>query len=433
MAELEFIGKDAIIGRSEKHIKKYGTKGTAYIGKVVMSAGERPVLGRRVLMDISRSHVVLICGKRGGGKSYTMSVIIEEFCKQPPAIRNRLSVIVIDTVGIFWTLKIPNKEQEKMLYEWDLEPKGVDVRVLVPKGKMKFYLEKGLPIDSYFVLRVSELDITEWMALFKLTWKDPEGVLLTRVLEKLREGPLKDSFGIDDIIKEIDADKEAEDLVKKALINRMRVAKEWGIFEATAPSIKEIAKAGTVNIIDVSSYRQAIGTESIREIIVALLGKKLFEERMLYRKEEEAGLIKGKKKVSGMPIVWMMIDEAHMFMPKDRSSIALPVLLEWVRVGRQPGLSLLLATQRPNKLHPDCLSQCDLFISHRMTAQPDIEAVGALRPSYMQQDFGKYYKEMPRAKGFALILDDNSEKLWIVKIRPRLTWDGGKTASAFTK
>ena len=138
-------------------------------------------------------------------------------------------------------------------------------------------------------------------------------------------------------------------------------------------------------------------------------------------------------KLSAMPLVWMLIDEAHMFMPKDEDNIALNVLLEWVRVGRQPGLSILLATQRPNKLHPDAISQCDLFISHRMTAQPDIQAVSQLRPSYLHQNFDKYYQEMPRAKGYALILDDQTERMWLVKIRPRFSWDGGKTASAFTE
>ena len=74
-----------------------------------------------------------------------------------------------------------------------------------------------------------------------------------------------------------------------------------------------------------------------------------------------------------------------------------------------------------------------MFISHRMTARPDIEAVGALRPTYLHQDFDKYYGQLPRAKGYALILDDNTERLWMVKIRPRLTWDAGETATAFKK
>jgi len=66
-----------------------------------------------------------------------------------------------------------------------------------------------------------------------------------------------------------------------------------------------------------------------------------------------------------------------------------------------------------------------------MTAQDDIAAVSQLRPSYLHQDFDKYYQEMPRAKGYALLLDDETEKLWLMKVRPRYSWDGGVTASAF--
>ncbi len=364
--------------------------------------------------------------------SYTMAVLIEEFARQSPEIRQRLSVIAIDTVGIFWTLKISNRLEEANLAKWDLRPDKTDVRVLVPKGKLDFYTKKGIPVDGPLTIKTSELDITEWMALFKLSWKDAEGILITRVIERLKER-LGTYYGIDDIISEVKRDAEAETLVKQALSNRLEVAKTWGVFEKEGTRMLEIAKPGEITIIDVSAYRQAIGMEGTRDIIVALIGKKLFEERMLYRKEEEVKLIRGMKRESEMPIVWMFIDEAHMFMPRDEQNIALQVLLEWVRVGRQPGLSLVLATQRPNKLHPDCISQCDLFISHRMTSQPDIEAVSALRPSYMHQDFDKYYQEMPREKGYALILDDNTEKIWMIRVRPRFSWDGGVTATAFVK
>ncbi len=429
MAELNL--ENSIIGRSEENIKKYGEKGTAYLGKVVMSSGENPVLGRKVLMDIAEPHVVLICGKRGGGKSFTLCVLLEELARQPAEIRSRISVIAIDTVGIFWTLKIPNKFESKELADWDLKPQTTNVKVLIPKGKVNFYKEKEIPFDGAFTIKASELDAVEWMALFKLTWKDAEGVLITRIIERMKE-KLGSYFGIDDIIKAVEHDTESEKITRQALANRLQAAKTWGLLEKEGTKIKDIARAGQITIIDVSAYRQAIGMEGTRDIIVALVGKKLFEERMLYRKEEEIKLVKGEKKESAMPIVWLLIDEAHMFMPKDEENIALWVLLEWVRVGRQPGLSLVLATQRPNKLHPDCISQCDLFISHRMTSQLDIAAVSELRPSYLHQDFDRYYMEMPRGKGYALILDDNTEKLWMVKIRPRFSWDGGETASAFT-
>ena len=427
---LDVGAESSVIGRSLDDIEKYRDKGTAYLGKSVLSSGERPVLGRKVLVDIAKPHLMLVCGKRGGGKSYTMSVLIEEFARQPADIRKRLSVIVIDTVGIFWSLKIPNKMEVEEIQKWDLAPDKTDVKVMVPKAELDFYKKKGLPIDGAFTIRVSELETAEWMSLFKLTWKDAEGILLSRAMENVQE-KLGTNYGLEEIISAIKNDKESEKNSRDALSGRFQSAKTWGLFEKEGTKIKEIAKPATITIIDVSAYRQATGMEGTRDIIVGLLGKRLFEERMLYRKEEEIRLTKGLTRESELPIIWMMIDEAHMFMPKDEESFALSVLLEWIRVGRQPGLSLLLATQRPNKLHPDAISQCDLFISHRMTSQPDIEAVSQLRPSYLHQDFDKYYQEMPRAKGYALVLDDESEKLWMVKIRPRFSWDAGVTATVF--
>ncbi len=364
--------------------------------------------------------------------SYSMAVLLEEMARVSPSVRQRLSVIVIDTVGIFWSLKIPNKENVKGLSDWDLKPAATDVKIMVPKGKLGFYKEKEIPVDGAFTLKASELEAGEWMALFRMKWSEPSAVLLARAVENLKE-TLGTYYGISDIISMVKKDNESDSNTKQALINRLRAAQAWGLIERQGTKIRDLVKPGKITIIDVSSYRQAIGMEGTKDIIVALLGKKLFEDRMLFRKEEEIKMVKGEKRESSMPIVWMFIDEAHMFMPKDEDNLALKVLLEWVRVGRQPGLSLVLATQRPNKLHPDAISQCDLFISHRMTAKPDIDAVGALRPSYMHQDFDKYFAEMPRSKGFALIIDDNTEKIWMIKVRPRLSWDAGVTASAFLK
>ncbi len=431
MDEESFGEKHSVIGRSKADTERHGVKGTGFIGKAVMSSGEKPVLGRKILVDMAKPHLALICGKRGSGKSYSLAVMIEELARQSPEIQKRIAAIVIDTVGIFWTLKVKNTQEKKELEEWGIEAEETRARVLVPKGRLAFYEEKQVPVDGAFTIKVSELEIEEFLALFKLNWNDPEGVLLSGVLEKTRER--KGSyFDLDDLAKACETDEDTDRNTRKALRNRLLAAKQWGLLEKEGTKIKDLAAPGKVSIIDVSGYRQSTGTESVKDIIVGLIGKKLFEERMLYRKEEEIQFMKGAKKSTELPIVWMLIDEAHMFMPKDESNIALSILLEWIRVGRQPGLSLVLATLRPNKLHPDAISQCDLFISHRMTSQPDIEAVSQLRPSYMHQDFDRYYEEMPKARGYALVLDDNSEKLWMVKVRPRMSWDGGKTASAFS-
>jgi len=363
--------------------------------------------------------------------SYTLAVLMEEMARLDPAIRSRVSTITIDTVGIFWGLKLPAGEADsKTLSNWDLKAEKTNVQVLVPKGQLAFYQEKKIPIDGAFLLKCSELEETEWMALFHLKWTDPEGVLISRVVNKVRE-KIGTYYGIDDLISAVNSDVDSSMEVRQAVASRFQMAKGWGLIEKEGTKVEQLALPGVITVIDVSSYRQTIGAEGIKDIVVALIGKKLFEQRMLYRKEEEMKLITENKRTSKMPIVWMMIDEAHMFMPKDEENIALPVLLEWVRVGRQPGLGLILATQRPEKLHPDAISQCDIFISHRMTSQPDIAAVGALRPTYMSTDLDKLYSEMPRQKGFALVIDDNTEKVWMIKTRPRFSWDSSVTASAF--
>ena len=425
--------EEVVVGRTESDTKKYGKKGTGFLAKVVMSSGENPVLGRKILVDLAKPHVVLVAGKRGSGKSFTMSVFLEGFNELPPEIRNRMAILVIDTVGIFWSMKLPNQEEADSLYDWGLQPQGLEnIRVLVPAGKYDFYKKNNLPVDSAFNIKTADIDATEWLSMFHLSWSYIESAILLDTIEKAR-ATFGTYYGMSEIYSVIDSLEQYKLEDRSSLKNRFKVSESWGIFSKEGANITDIAKPGFVTVIDVSTYGQVLGMENVREIIVAILGKRLFEQRELERKREEITLIEGGEKQNDLPMVWMLIDEAHMFMPKDRSSMALDILLEWVRVGRQPGLSLLLATQRPERLHPDAISQCDLFISMRLTAKMDIDSVGSLRPSYLHEDMDKFYATLPRAKGYALILDDNSEKLWMVRIRPRTTWDAGKTASAFKK
>ncbi|MBI5553914.1 MAG: hypothetical protein HY917_04200 [Candidatus Diapherotrites archaeon] len=229
--------------------------------------------------------------------SYSLGILIEEFAMQPPEIKRRLSVITIDTVGIFWTLKVPNKENPAELAEWGIESRGITARVLVPKGQLAFYKSKGLPVDGSFSLKASELGSEDWLALFKLSLKDAEGVLLTNVVEDLQES-MGTYFSLDDLMAAVEADSDFEELTRKALLNRFRAAQGWGLFDKEGSAIKDLAKPGFITVIDVSSYRQSIGMEGTRDIIVGLLGKKLFEERMLFRKEEESRLIAGETRES---------------------------------------------------------------------------------------------------------------------------------------
>ena len=59
--------------------------------------------GSDVYMDALRPHVILICGKRGYGKSYTMGTLLEELVLLQSNIN--IATLVIDTRGIFWTMR----------------------------------------------------------------------------------------------------------------------------------------------------------------------------------------------------------------------------------------------------------------------------------------------------------------------------------------
>ena len=174
----------------------------------------------------------------------------------------------------------------------------------------------------------------------------------------------------------------------------------------------------------------------MRALIIGLVSKKLFNQRILARKKEEIDNIHKKfdKKSSKkeMPIVWIFLDEAHEFLPKDEKTPASNALIQLLREGRQPGISMVLATQQPGVIHRDVMTQSDIVISHRLTNSNDVQALNEIMQTYILSAIQKEMRELPDLKGSAIILDDNSERLYPVRIRPRFTWHGGSAPSALS-
>ena len=123
-------------------------------------------------------------------------------------------------------------------------------------------------------------------------------------------------------------------------------------------------------------------------------------------------------------------DEIHEFLPDKGKTSASDSLIQLLREGRQPGLSLVMATQQPGALARDAITQADIIISHRVTAMPDIKALNEIMQSYLLESIKRYMDELPALKGSAIILDDNSERIYPMRIRPRFTWHGGEAPTA---
>jgi len=429
------MGYDIILGRDESDKKNFGDKGLIYLGRGYVKMGQYTSLSNKIFMDVARSHVVLVAGKRGSGKSYTLGVIAEEISNLPKEVSQNIASLMFDTMGIYWTMKYENEKDRKLLQEWDLKAKNLPVKVFVPAGFYDGYLEKGIPIDEKFALDIMELTPEDWITTFGLDITNPISVLIQRTLSRLSE---KGRFEIADIISLIEEDDKSERETRNATIGLFEAADEWGIFakrDEKATEVKDLINAGMTSVLDLSVYN-SVGAFNIRALVISLVSRKIFNERMDSRKTEEIASVSKGMNISFVsekkenPLVWIFIDEAHEFLPLNSKTVATDALVQLLREGRQPGISLVLATQQPGQIHRDAMTQSDIVISHRVTAQPDIDALNYIMQSYLLQGISGYMNDLPSLKGSAIILDDNSERIYPVRIRPRFTWHGGEAPTA---
>ena len=427
---------DIIIGRDESDKKEFENKGLIYIGKGFVKMGQYTSLSNKIFLDVIRTHVVLIAGKRGSGKSYTIGVFAEQLADLPKEVSQNIASIIFDTMGIYWTMKYQNEKDRKLLEEWGLTPKNLPVVIYVPYGHFDEYAEKGVPADKKFALDVTEMSAEDWIMAFELDLINPVGVLIETTMVKLKE-QVKKIF-IEDIINEIEKDANSSRDTKNAAIGLFQAANSWGIFARKGTkqtNIIELVSAGKTTVLDLSVYR-SIGAFNVRALVVSLVSRKLFEQRMAARKKEEIDAIvkrfeiKGEVEKKEMPLIWMFIDEAHEFLPLNKKTIATDALVQLLREGRQPGISMILATQQPGKIHRDVMTQSDVVLSHKLTSKQDLTALNHIMQSYMFESISKYMNELPNLKGSGIILDDTSERIYPMRIHPRFTWHGGEAPTS---
>ncbi len=428
---------DIIIGRSESDKKTFKEKGLVYIGKGFVKMGQYTSLSNKIFMDVARSHVVLVAGKRGSGKSYTLGVIAEELAKLPKEASENIASLMFDTMGIYWTMKYQNEKDKSLLQDWDLKPENSPVKIFVPFGFYNSFVEKGMPIDEKFALDVKEMNAEDWVLTFSLDIIHPVAVLIERTINKLKQN-LSEDYTIKKIIKEIESDKKNPEETKNAAIGLFEAAETWGIFsnESVKPTrIRDLINPGKTTVLDLSVYN-SVGSFNVRALVISLISRKMFNERMLARKIEEIKSISRGLSYSNYetnketPLVGLVVDEAHEFLPLEGKSLATDALIQLLREGRQPGISVVLATQQPGKIHRDVMTQSDIVISHRVTSAPDLEALNQIMQSYLLDSIKQYMDDLPTLKGSAIILDDNSERIYPMRMRPRFTWHGGEAPTA---
>jgi len=205
------------------------------------------------------------------------------------------------------------------------------------------------------------------------------------------------------------ADAPAERGTRRAARNHLRLAASWDVFDSGGLTAAALMEGATV--LDCSGLARAPADAVVRAVADAL-----YEARCS----------------GGGPLPWLLVDEAHAFLDgveRDGASgsVAAPALARLLTRGRQPGVSLVLATQRPTALPDVAVSQSDLLVAHRLTGEADRQRFAAARPSYLTEELSTRLPERP---GEALVVDDAGERVHPIRVRERHATHGGAAPSA---
>lgn len=429
-------GRTEIFGRRKEKTKKANKKGCGYLGKIVSYPGDKYEEMGSVHLDLTSPHCMLLLGKRGSGKSYSLGVMIENFAELDEDVKENISLIVIDTMSVFHGLKTENCDQtelERLKDFNDLNSRDYEeeIDIFMPKLSLDKYSKNEKPdYDHLIRFPLKDVDITEWLSLFDLKPTEPAGILLWDVLNRLKED--YEYFSFQDIYDGLEDEGETG----LALKNFFRQIEDLNIFTEEESSFKELTTGGNISVLDMSYLGRLKGYD-VRNLLVSIIGKKLLQKRTLYSTLEmqaKAGMIgeELKNKVTENPLIYMMIDEAHLFLPKDKKTLSSEVLTDWVKLGRHPGLSLVMATQEPSAIHESAIRQSDIIMSHNLTSHDDIEALEKARQSYMSdgKDIKSRVSQMENRRGLAIIFDDKTRSMEMCMVRPRRSLHTGMDASA---
>lgn len=309
-----------------------------------------------------------LCGQSGSGKTYSLGVMLERLL-----IETQLRIVIIDPNSDYVRLPAVRADSDPVLAE--------RYRAVVDRVAIRRAASTGAqPLR----IRASELGSACRAALLEL---DPvadreEYAVLSELLERDERGrPLIADIG-ELLTSELPGARGAGGSLPQILAER-----DWRCL---------VVDLGSLD----TPEEQAIVAESVLGTLWRL------------RREREPVLI--------------VIDEAHNVCPQrpDNPVTALATrhAVQIAAEGRKFGLSLLVSTQRPQKVHKNVLSQCDNLVLMRMNSAADLAHLAtnfSFVPEGLLRHAGRF------GLGEALVAGRISPDPALVRFGARITEEGG--------
>lgn len=404
------------------------------IGKVIEQSAGSNLLDYGAWMDLSYPHVVGIFGTRGTGKSFDLGVLAECVAGASHVCSGatpRSAVVVFDIQDQFWTLgltpsaDLPEDQwQIAALDTWGLDYKALNrVNIWHPHGSTT-----AVPDARQFSVSPCDLSPDDWLSLVDLGRFSAMGQALLTLIDG--HGPATPS--------ELAA-RATEVYLKNfqpSTIDGVRWRLEGlgatELIREPGTQLDALVRAGSVSVLLLRSL-----PEELRALVVAVVTRKLADRMSVFhQKARVARRVGGEMPEDDVPDrLWLLLDEAHVIVPREGVTAATGAVIDYVKRGRDAGLSLVFATQQPSAVDNRLMSQVDLTLTHTLSFESDLQAALARMPTRTAVKYTRAGLAMPTlvdalrslGPGQAVVADAMSGRVFVVQIRPRVSAHGGNT------
>ena len=408
---------------------------TGYIGKIIESAKAGNLQDYDVFVDLSFPHVVGIFGSRGSGKSFDLGVLIESIFLADESSSSEVNdaAILFDIQDQFWTLGFaPSADIEqdeahiKDIKNWGLSPEKIDeIRLWVPTSS-----DTQVPNAQQFALSSTQLNASDWLAILELERFSPMGQAMLRLLNVFGYQTPRE-LATHCIVSPTLQDYQQATI--DGLRWRLQGLENSEIISESGLDIDELLRPGSLSIVLLRNV-----SEAIRSLIVGVIARLSVDRMGRIQQDRKVAIRTGKKPTEEGSLarrLWTVLDEAHLLIPSDRVTAATAPLIDYVKRGRDAGLSLVFATQQPSAVNSRLLSQVDMTITHMLGFDADLNAAVGRMPTRSAIEYEVDNWKVPSMSdvirsldpGEAVVADSASGRAFVAKIRPRVSAHGGAT------
>jgi uncharacterized protein DUF87 len=419
----------------------------------------------KIIFDGSDNFVVLEVGKRGSGKSFGMGAILEGFAAATgSSIATHevpRAVLLLDPLDIHWTAverlredgPASMKRQYAALRAWPgLVADPIAVQVFIPAG---YSWTIDHPSVRPYQLPVSALDASDWAFLLDCDlMTEPRGRLIDEVFRKVtelgwwtdrRETLPKRNYSVRDLIEcaeqdlDVTAFYHAETI--RSVVQPLRAFERNPLFDPAGTPIVDLLRPGSLSILCLGRLPASIRTVLTTVIVRKLRADRMFASQVARRlalsSDDEATRQTLREELTRhAPRTILALDEAQILLPPRENSSARKEIEAYVLEGRNYGLSLWMATQRPKgAVSPAAASQIDTFLVHRLSVQEDIDAVCGLlqnaRPEKVRLngrvlELADLIRNLDTGQALFSSATTTAPRLVVGTIRPRVVAHGGE-------